>query len=45
LYLNGTFEIQELRKSEEKLKGIVHQWNQMLVHAADDLPNFLHFDE
>jgi len=45
LYRNGTFEIQELRKSEEELKGIAVQWNQMLIKAADDLPDFLHFDE
>jgi putative proteasome-type protease len=45
LYRNGTFEIQELRKSEEELKGIAIQWNQMLIKAADDLPDFLHFDE
>ena len=45
LYRNNSFDIQELRKSEEELKGIALQWNQMLVHAADNLPNFLHFDE
>jgi len=45
LYRNGTFEIQELRKSEEELKEIAVQWNQMLIKAADDLPDFLHFDE
>jgi putative proteasome-type protease len=45
LYRNGTFEIQELRKSEEELKGIAVQWNQMLIKAANDLPDFLHFDE
>lgn len=45
LYRNGTFDIQELRKTEEELKGIAIQWNQMLINAADDLPNFLHFED
>ena len=45
LYRNGTFDIQELRKSEEELKGIAVQWNQMLINAADNLPNFLHFED
>jgi putative proteasome-type protease len=45
LYRNNSFDIQELRKTEEELKGIAVQWNQMLIKAADDLPNFLHFDE
>ena len=45
LYKNGTFDIQELRKSEEEMKHIALQWNQMLIKAADDLPNFLHFED
>lgn len=45
LYRNGTFDIQELRKSEEEMKHIALQWNQMLIKAADDLPNFLHFED
>ena len=45
LYKNGTFEIQELRKSEEELKGTALKWNQMLIEAADNLPNFVHFED
>lgn len=45
LYRNGTFDIQELRKTEEELKGIAVQWNQMLINAAENLPNFLHFED
>ncbi len=45
LYRNGTYTIQELRKSEEELKATSAQWNQMLVDAANDLPDFLHFEE
>jgi len=45
LYRNGTYTIQELRKSEEELKATSAQWNKMLVDAANDLPDFLHFDE
>jgi len=45
LYKNGTFDIHELRKSEEELKGIAVQWNKMLINAADSLPNFLHFED
>ena len=45
LYKNGTFEIQELRKTENELKGTAIQWNQMLVDAANELPDFLHFED
>jgi len=45
LYRNGTFDIQELRKTEEELKDIAIQWNQMLINAANDLPDFLHFED
>jgi putative proteasome-type protease len=45
LYRNGTFEIQELRKTEEDLKATATQWNQMLLNAANDLPDFLHFED
>jgi predicted proteasome-type protease len=45
LYKNGTFEIQELRKSEEELKGTALKWNQMLIEAADNLPDFVHFED
>ena len=45
LYKNGTFEIQEFRKTETELKQTAIQWNQMLVDAANDLPDFLHFDD
>ena len=45
LYRNGTFDIVELRKTEEELKATSMQWNQMLVNAANNLPDFLHFDE
>jgi len=45
LYRNGTYNIQEMRKSEDELKEISVRWNQMLVDAANDLPDFLHFDE
>ena len=45
LYRNGTYTIQELRKTEEELKTTSAQWNQMMVDAANDLPDFLHFEE
>jgi len=45
LYKNGSFEIQELRKTEEELKKTSVTWNQMLVDAANDLPDFLHFED
>ncbi len=45
LYKNGTFEIQELRKTENELKETAVQWNKMLVDAANDLPEFLHFED
>lgn len=45
LYRNGTYNIQELRKSEDELKETSQRWNQMLVNAANDLPDFLHFEE
>lgn len=45
LYRNGTFEIQELRKTEDELKSTSLQWNQMLVNAANNLPDFVHFEE
>lgn len=45
LYKNGTFEIQELRKTENELKETSVLWNKKLVDAANDLPDFLHFDD
>jgi putative proteasome-type protease len=45
LYRNGTFEIQEFRKVEEELKTTSVKWNQMLIDAANDLPDFLHIEE
>lgn len=45
LYRNNTFEIQELRKTEEDLKATSIQWNTMLLNAANDLPDFLHFED
>lgn len=45
LYKNGTFEIQQLRKTEEELKGTSVLWNQKLVDAANELPDFLHFED
>jgi len=45
LYRNGTFDIQELRKTEEDMKETSVRWNKMLLDAANDLPDFLHFDE
>ncbi len=45
LYRNGTFDIQELRKTEEELKETSTQWNSMLLDAANELPDFLHFED
>jgi len=45
LYKNGTFEIQELRKTEDELKGTSVLWNKKLVDAANELPDFLHFED
>jgi len=45
LYRNGTFDIQELRKTEEELKETSMRWNTMLLNAANDLPDFLHFED
>lgn len=45
LYRNGTFDIQELRKTEEDMKETSVRWNKMLLDAADNLPNFLHFED
>ena len=45
LYRNNSFDIQELRKTENDLKDTAIQWNQMLKNAADSLPNFLHFED
>ncbi|MBK8805831.1 MAG: peptidase [Bacteroidales bacterium] len=42
---NGSFEIQELRKTEEELKETSTIWNKSLVDAANHLPDFLHFDD
>jgi putative proteasome-type protease len=42
---NGSFEIQELRKTEDDLKKTASIWNQKLVDAANQLPDFLHFDD
>jgi putative proteasome-type protease len=45
LYKNGSWDIQEFRKTEDELKGTAKQWNEMLVNAANELPKFLHFDD
>jgi len=45
LYRNNSFDIQELRKTENDLKDTAIQWNQMLIKAANDLPDFLHFED
>ena len=45
LYKNDTYEMQEFRKSEEELKETSTRWNTMLVNAANELPDFLHFDD
>jgi len=45
LYRNGTFNIQELRKTEDELKSTSVHWNQMLINAANNLPDFLHFED
>jgi len=45
LYRNGTYEIQEFRKSEEELKETSLRWNRILVKAANELPDFLHFED
>ena len=45
LYRNGSYHIQELRKTEDDLKSTSKRWNQMLVNAANELPDFLHFEE
>jgi putative proteasome-type protease len=45
IYRNGTYNIREMRKSEDELKETSLRWNQMLVNAANDLPDFLHFEE
>lgn len=45
LYRNGSFEFQEFRKSEDDLKETSTNWNRKLVKAANELPDFLHFDD
>jgi len=35
----------EVRKTEEDLKATATKWNQMLLEAADNLPDFLHFED
>jgi len=45
LYKNGTYDIQEFRRSEEDLKATSKLWNKKLIDAANDLPDFLHFDD
>ena len=45
LYRNNSFDIQELRKTEEELKATSIQWNSMLLDAANKLPDFLHFED
>ena len=45
LYKNGTYDIQEFRRSEEDLKSTSKLWNKKLIDAANDLPDFLHFDD
>jgi len=45
LYKNGTYDIQEFRRSEDDLKSTSKLWNKKLIDAANDLPDFLHFDD
>ena len=45
LYKNDTFELQEFRKDEADLKETSIDWNQRLKQAANELPDFLHFDD
>ncbi len=45
LYKNNTFDIKEFRKDEIDLIQTSHKWNEMLVNAAHELPDFLHFDD
>lgn len=43
LYKNGSYNIQEFRKSEDDLKKISTTWNEMLIDSANKLPDFIHF--
>ncbi len=45
LYKNDSFELMEFRKSEDDLKATSRDWNSRLVNAANDLPQFIHFDD
>lgn len=45
IYRNGSFSLQEVRKTEEELKATADAWNQMLSDAASKLPLFIHIDE
>jgi len=45
LYKNGTYDIQEFRRSEDDKKSTSKLWNKKLIDAANDLPDFLHFDD
>ncbi len=45
LYKNGTFDIKEIRKTEEDLKDISKFWNEKLIEASNEIPRFLHFDD
>lgn len=45
LYKNDSYELMEFRKSEEELKATSMEWNSRLVEAANDLPQFIHFDD
>jgi putative proteasome-type protease len=45
LYKNGTYDIQEFRRTEDDLKSTSKLWNKKLIDAANDLPDFLHFDD
>lgn len=45
LYKNGTFNMEEIRKEEDDLKPISTEWNLKLKEAADELPDFLHYDD
>lgn len=45
LYKNDSYELMEFRKSEEELKSTSREWNSRLVEAANELPQFIHFDD
>ncbi len=45
LYKNDSYELMEFRKTEEELKSTSMEWNQRLVDSANELPQFIHFDD